>query len=76
MLLEINPNKTLYINLGLSTDQQEQLIKNLKEYSRAFSWEYTDMKEVHLDTCIHHIYIEANTPPVRQRIEGSGEVRQ
>ena len=31
MPIEISPNKTLYINSGLSTDQQEKLIKKLKE---------------------------------------------
>ena len=31
-----------------------------------FAWEYTDMKGIHPDTCIHHIYIDANISPVRK----------
>ena len=27
---------------------------------------YTDMRGIHPDNCVHHIYIEADTPPVRQ----------
>ena len=66
MPVGISLNKTLYINSGLSIDQQEKLIKVLKEKSRAFAWEYTDMKGIHPDTCVHHIYIDADIPPVRQ----------
>ena len=66
MPIEIGPSKTLYINSSLSMDQQDQLIKVLKEQSGAFAWEYTDMKGIHPDTYVHHIYIEADTPPVRQ----------
>ena len=61
---EVIPKKILHINAGLSEDQQTQLLKVLKKKSRAFTWEYTDMKGIHPDTCIHHIYMDPNIPPI------------
>jgi hypothetical protein len=56
MAYEIITWKFLYINSGLDTNQHKQLVDILKEQSGAFSWEYTNMKGIHPDTCIHHIY--------------------
>ena len=53
---QISPGKLLFINSGLTSEQHEQLVKVLREQSGAFSWEYSDMKGIHPDTCIHHIY--------------------
>jgi hypothetical protein len=39
---------------------------SLKEKSGAFSWEYTDMKGIHPDTFIPHIYTLEEVTPVRQ----------
>jgi hypothetical protein len=63
---KISPGKILHINYGLDADQQKQLVDILKEKSRAFSWEYTDMKDIHPDTCIHHIYTQGEVRPVRK----------
>ena len=63
---EVSPRKFLHINAVLTKSQQEQLLKVLKSQSEAFAWEYTDMKGIHLDTCIHHIYMDANISPIRQ----------
>ena len=63
---EVGPKKFMHINAGLSEDQQAQLIKVLKKQVGAFAWEYIDMKGIHPDTCIHHIYMDPNLPPVRQ----------
>ena len=41
-------------------------LRFLKKQAEAFAWEYTDMKGIHPDTCIHHIYMDPNIPPVRQ----------
>jgi hypothetical protein len=57
--------KTLNINLNLEENQKKQLIKILQTHSDAFAWEYTDMRGIHPNTCIHHIYIEDNSRPVR-----------
>ena len=61
----ISPGKLLLINIGLTLEQQGQLVKILQEQSRAFVWEYFDMKGIHPDTCIHHIYIRDDIRPVR-----------
>ena len=62
---EVGPEKFLHINAGLSEDQQAQLLKVLKKQARSFAWEYTDMKGIHPNTCIHHIYMDPNIPPIR-----------
>jgi hypothetical protein len=40
----------------LKLDQQQKLIQMILEQSSAFEWDYSDMKDIHPDTCIHHIY--------------------
>ena len=62
---EVGPEKFLHINAGLSENQQAQLLKVLKKQARQFAWEYTDMKGMHPDTCIHHIYMDPSMSPVR-----------
>ena len=64
--IEIFPGKTLNINKNLERSQQEELTKILQKHSTAFAWEYTDMKGIDPKTCIHHIYIEENSKPIRQ----------
>jgi hypothetical protein len=63
ILVELSPGKCLYINYELSLNQHEQLTNLLKEQSGEFAWEYTDMRGVHHDTCIHHIYIQPEITP-------------
>ena len=65
VLCEVSPGKFLQINVGLTESQQEQLLKVLKIQSGAFAWEYIDMKGIHPETCIHHIYIYASISPIR-----------
>ena len=38
----------------------------LREQKDAFSWEYTNMKGIHPNLCIHHIYIRHDAQRVRQ----------
>jgi hypothetical protein len=64
--VEILPRKTLNISVALDSSQEEQLIQVLREYSDVFAWEYNDMKGIHLDTCIHHIYMQENARPIRK----------
>ena len=56
----------LHINTGLSENQQEQLLKVLKKQAGAFAWEYTNMKGIHPDTYIHHIYMDLGMSLVRE----------
>eukprot|EP00253_Pinus_taeda_P034423 PITA_34423 len=64
--IEIFLGMTLNINKNLEKLQQEELTKILQKHSAAFAWEYTDMKGIDPKTCIHHIYIEENSRPIRQ----------
>ena len=66
MPCEVSPANVLQINVGLTESQQEQLIKVLKIQSGAFAWEYTDMKGIHIETCIYHIYMDASISPIRK----------
>ena len=65
MPCEVSPGKFLHINVGLIESLQEQLLKVLKIQCRSFALEYTDMKGIHPDTCIHHIYMDATISPIR-----------
>ena len=62
---EVSPKNFMHINAGLSEDQQAQLFV-LKKQAGEFAWEYTDMKGIHPDTYIHHIYMDPTMPLVRQ----------
>ena len=64
--IEIFPGSTLNINKHLEKLQHEELTKILQKHYAAFAWEYTDMKGIDPKTCIHHIYIEENSRPIRQ----------
>jgi hypothetical protein len=66
MPYDISAGKFLYINSRLDADTQEELVNFLKDQSIAFSWEYTDMWGIHLDTCIHLIYTQALMTPIRK----------
>ena len=63
---EFSPGKFLHVNANLTKTQQEKLLKVLEKQTGAFAWEYTDMKGIHPDTCVHHIYIDNKINPVRQ----------
>jgi hypothetical protein len=58
--VEISPGKSLYINSSLESNQQQKLIQMIQGQSGAFAWDYSDMKGIHPDTCIHHIYTPWN----------------
>jgi hypothetical protein len=66
MPYEIIPGKFLHINSGIDAYQKNKLVSVLKEKSGALSWEYTDMKGIYPDTCIHHIYTQGKVKPVRK----------
>ena len=63
---EVGPKKFLYINAGLSEDKKAQLLKVLKKQAGSFASEYTNMKGIHPDTCIHHIDMNPNMSPIRK----------
>ena len=55
---EVGLEKFVHINTGLRENQQAQLLKVLKKQAGAFAWEYTNMKGIHHDTYIQHIYMD------------------
>jgi hypothetical protein len=63
--IETFQGKILNINSNLEI-QKEQLIKMLQTHFDAFAWEYTDMRGILPNTCIHHIYIEDSCRPIRK----------
>ena len=63
---EVTPGKFLHVNAGLTKTQQEKLLKFLEKKIGAFASEYTDMKGIHPNTCVHHIYTDVKINPVRQ----------
>ena len=64
--IEIRPRKSLYINASLETDQQQKLVQIIQGQSDVFAWDYSDMKGIHPDTCMHHIYTNDQIIPVWQ----------
>lgn len=38
----------------------------VREQTGAFAWDYLDIRGIHPDTCIHHIYTNEEMGPVRQ----------
>jgi hypothetical protein len=65
-IIEISPGKYLNIGTNFEPSQEEQLIALLNKYHKEFSWEYTDMKGIHPETCTHHIYTDDNIRPLKQ----------
>ena len=56
--VEIEPGKSLNINPNLTDAEKQQLMKLLRENKEAFTWDYTDMKEISPELCTHRIYIK------------------
>jgi len=65
-IIEISPGRNLNISNNLQSSQEQEVIALLQKYSKAFSWDYTDMQGIHPKTCIHHIYTDDQIKPVRQ----------
>ncbi|MCO5548431.1 hypothetical protein L7F22_001887 [Adiantum nelumboides] len=59
--------KTAYIATDLSLEEEEELIKLLKEYKDVFSWSYKDLKGVDLEISQHTISLKTDAKPSRQR---------
>lgn len=48
--IEINPNKFMYINLELDDQHKTQLTELLERQVGSFTWDYSDMKGIILET--------------------------
>ena len=59
--------KPAYIATDLSPEEEELLIKTLKQYRDVFAWSYKDLKGVDPDICQHTIPLKSDAKPCRQR---------
>ena len=53
----------VYIATDLSPEEEELLIKTLKEYRDVFAWSYKDLKGVDPDICKHTIPTQDDAKP-------------
>ena len=56
-----------WIATDLDPEEEELLIKTLKEYKDVFAWSYKDLKGVDPDICQHTIPMKEDAKPSRQR---------
>ena len=56
-----------YIANDLLPEEEELLIKTLKEYKDVFAWSYRDLKGVDPDICQHTIPMKEDARPSKQR---------
>jgi len=64
--IETEAGKTLNTNKNLTADQEQKLVQLLRKYKEAFAWDDLNMKGIDPQLCMHHIYTEKDTRPVRQ----------
>lgn len=57
-----------YIAADLEPDEEELLVKTLKEYRDVFSWSYRNLKGVDPDICQHTIPMREDAKASRQRL--------
>ena len=63
-LIENFLGETLNISYNMEESQKKELVKMLQNHSFDYAWEYTNMKGIDPNTCMHHIYIEQNFRPI------------
>ena len=65
----LGPSNTLPVIISscLTTDQEKQLLKVLKECKSALEWSIADIKGISPSICMHKIILEPNTEPVRDK---------
>ena len=51
----------------MTPEEEEILVKTLREYKDFFAWSYKDLKGVDPDICQHTIPLKADVKPCRQR---------
>ena len=56
----------MIISNSLTHLQEEKLLNVLKEYKEAIGWTLGDIKGISPTLCMHRIYLEKETKPVRQ----------
>jgi hypothetical protein len=64
----IGDNNTLPVIIakGLTTMQEEKLVKLLCDHKTAIGWTLADIKGISPSICMHHILLEDNAKPTRE----------
>ena len=64
--LEEQEQCPIVISSLLSTSEEGNLLHILRENKQALGWKITDLKDISLEVCTHHIYLEEEAKSVRQ----------
>ncbi|KAB2625900.1 hypothetical protein D8674_026286 [Pyrus ussuriensis x Pyrus communis] len=64
----LGENETLpaIISSSLTAQEEEKLVRVLKEYKSALGWTLADIKGISPTTCMHHIFLEEGAKPTRE----------
>ncbi|XP_042987493.1 uncharacterized protein LOC122315550 [Carya illinoinensis] len=59
-------NMTLELNVFNTFEQEEQLLRVLKQHKGALGWSIADIKGISPTICTHRIFLEENSSPTRE----------
>ncbi|KAM1262754.1 hypothetical protein ACFX2G_028456 [Malus domestica] len=64
----LGENETLpaIISSSLTAQEEEKLLRVLKEFKSALGWTLADIKGISPTTCMHHIFLEEGVKPTRE----------
>ncbi|CAN6718919.1 unnamed protein product [Malus baccata var. baccata] len=64
----LGENETLpaIISSSLTAQEEEKLLRVLKEFKSALGWTLADIKGISPTTCMHHIFLEDGAKPTRE----------
>ncbi|CAN6554937.1 unnamed protein product [Malus baccata var. baccata] len=64
----LGENETLpaIISSSLTAQEEEKLLRVLKEFKSALGWTLADIKGISPTTCMHHIFLEEGAKPTRE----------
>ncbi|CAN6700840.1 unnamed protein product [Malus baccata var. baccata] len=64
----LGENETLpaIISSSLTAQEEEKLVRVLKEFKSALGWTLADIKGISPITCMHHIFLEEGAKPTRE----------
>ncbi|CAN6685871.1 unnamed protein product [Malus baccata var. baccata] len=65
---KLDENETLpaIISSSLTAQEEEKLLRVLKEFKSALGWTLADIKGISPTTCMHHIFLEEGAKPTRE----------
>ncbi|CAN6692431.1 unnamed protein product [Malus baccata var. baccata] len=66
ILLGENETLPAIISSSLTAQEEEKLVRVLKEFKSALGWTLADIKGISPTTCMHHIFLEEGAKPTRE----------